>query len=121
MTSNQKLCRFGPMSVEGIRGLEAKGERKTIQATLGVPFTIRIWEDRTRGERYIPAFDPQIFKLLDEDYRRTINIRVADTGMRLFTFAAQQPGSQEIVFERRYGWKFAAEERIIYTVEVQPG
>jgi predicted secreted protein len=93
-------------------------EKKTIQAKAGVPFKIRIWEDRTRGSRWTPAYDADALRLVAEDYERTRNIRVNDIGMRYFEFIAVNPGRYEIVFELRYGWKFSAEDRLTYEVDV---
>jgi predicted secreted protein len=89
-----------------------------IQVKVGQAFRIRFWEDRTRGSRWQPAYDPDLFTLQSDDYQRTRNIRVDDVGMRYFEFVASKEGRHEITFELRYGWKFAAEDRSFYVVEV---
>lgn len=98
----------------------SKTERKILHEKVGSPFKIRFWEDRTRGSRWTPSFDVSALKLIGDDYQRTIDIRVADTGMRSFEFLPLKPGSHEIYFELRYGWKFTAENRLFYLVEVSP-
>ncbi len=91
---------------------------KQIRARVGEPFKIRIWEDRTRGSRWTPTFDTALLRLLGDDYDRTRNIRVSDIGMRYFEFVAMKSGKCPIVFESRYGWKFSAEQRLTYEIEV---
>ncbi len=91
---------------------------RTIQTKKTETFKIQIWEDRTRGSRWTPIYDASSLKLINDDYVRTQNIRVTDTGMRYFEFMAQDSGKYELVFELRYGWKFSAEERIKYNIEV---
>jgi len=93
-------------------------EQKTVCVKQGNPFTIRIWEDRTRGSRWMPTFDTVAFRLLDDEFDRTRNIRVSDIGMRQFEFLPMSTGKHLIVFESRYGWKFSADQRLTYEVEV---
>ncbi len=89
-----------------------------VQVKVGQVFRIRFWEDRTRGSRWQPTYDPLLFTLLSDDYQRTRNIRVDDVGMRYFEFLAAKVGQYEMIFELRYGWKFAAEDRSAYVIEV---
>jgi len=93
-------------------------EIKKIHAKVGEPFKIRVWEDRTRGSRYVPTFDAAVLKLVSDEYERTRNIRTNDIGMHYFEFVPVKPGRYQIEFEYRYGWKFSAEDRLIYEVEV---
>jgi hypothetical protein len=97
---------------------KAELERKVLQGKVGTPIKIRLWEDRTRGSRWVPAFDGSALKLIVDDYQRTIDIRVADTGMRTFEFLPLRPGSHEVMLEQRYGWKFTAEKRLFYIFEI---
>jgi predicted secreted protein len=99
---------------------QEKPERIILNEKVGTPFTLRIWEDRTRGSRWVPTVDGSALKLIGDDYKRTIDIRVADTGMRTFEFLPLKPGSHEMMLEQRYGWKFTAEKRLFYTIEVSP-
>ena len=89
-----------------------------VRARCGEPFTIRIWEDRTRGSRWMPSFDSALFRLINDDFDPTRNIRVSDIGMRHFVFLPMQAGRFEMVFESRYGWKFSADGRLTYEIEV---
>ena len=34
---------------------------KVLQVSSGKPFTIHLWEDRTRGEQWVPAYEPTEF------------------------------------------------------------
>jgi len=92
--------------------------KEVVAARVGVPFTIRLWEDRTRGSRWMPTCDPTGLRFLGDDYARTRNTRVDDVGMRYFEFVGLKPGRYPVAFESRYGWKFSAEDRIVYEVEI---
>ncbi|MEK7703105.1 MAG: protease inhibitor I42 family protein [Nitrospirota bacterium] len=92
---------------------------KSVSAKTGMPFKIRIWEDRTRGSRWVPTFDADQLRLLGDDYDRTRNIRVSDIGMRYFEFLPVSSGKCQIVFESRYGWKFSAEDRLTYEISIE--
>jgi hypothetical protein len=59
-----------------------------------------------------------VLQLLDDEYDRTRNIRVSDIGMRYFEFLPVTAGKHQLVFESRYGWKFSAENRLTYEIEV---
>jgi predicted secreted protein len=89
-----------------------------MRTKLGAPVRIRLWEDRTRGSRWMPVYDATTLRLSDDHYERTRNTRVEDVGMRYFEFVALTPGRHDVVFESRYGWKFASEERKVCTIEV---
>ena len=91
---------------------------KTVSAKMGSPFAIRIWEDRTRGSRWMPKFDTTSLRLLSDEFDRTRNIRVSDIGMRCFEFLPMKSGTYPVVFESRYGWKFSADQRLTYEIEV---
>lgn len=93
-------------------------EKKNVLAKKGEPFKVRLWEDRTRGSRWTPLYDAACLKLIADSYERTQNIRVADTGMRYFEFVGIQTGNYSVVFELRYGWKFSADDRLHYDIEI---
>ena len=95
-------------------------QEKTLETRVGAPFTVRLWEDRTRGEIYVPSYDPEALSLLNDDYERTIgdSLNIVDSGKRSFEFRALKPGTHRIVFEKRMGWKFTAEDRRVYVVTV---
>jgi hypothetical protein len=46
-----------------------------------------------------------------------------ESGQRTFEFKAVTPGVHHLVFEKRMGWKFTAEDRRVFRVEAasQPG
>jgi predicted secreted protein len=98
--------------------VEGKNEVKKIRAKAGESFRIRLWEDRTKGSRWVADYDTTSLRLVGDEYERTRNIRVSDIGMHYFEFVAMQPGTYLIEFELRYGWKFSAEDRLSYDVEI---
>ncbi len=98
--------------------VEGKNETKKIRAKTGEPFKIRLWEDRTKGSRWVADYDTASLRLIGDEYERTRNIRVSDIGMHYFEFVAIQPGTYTIEFELRYGWKFSAEDRLVYDIEI---
>ena len=95
-------------------------QEKTLETRVGATFTVRLWEDRTRGEIYVPSYDPEALSLLNDDYERSIgdSTYIVDAGKRSFEFRALKPGIHRIVFEKRMGWKFTAEDRRVYVVTV---
>jgi predicted secreted protein len=95
-------------------------QEKALKARVGAAFTIRLWEDRTRGEIYVPQYEAEALSLVNDDYQRTIgdSANAVDSGRRVFEFLARKPGVSRIVFEKRMGWKFTAEDRRVYVVTV---
>ena len=91
---------------------------KVIHALLDDPIEIRLWEDRTRGELWIPTYDPTALALLSDDYLRVAGNNAVDNGQRTFEFKALKPGTFDIVFEKRMGWKFTAEDRRLFHLTV---
>ncbi|WP_447600901.1 protease inhibitor I42 family protein [Nitrospira sp. Nam80] len=83
-----------------------------------VPFQIHLWEDRTRGELWVPSYDPTCLVLLSDDYLRIASGNAVDSGQRTFEFKPVISGSHRILFEKRLGWKFTAEDRHVYEVTV---
>ena len=51
---------------DGARG-EQDRDAKTITATLGSSFQIHLWEDRTRGELWVPSCDHRSLVLVSDD------------------------------------------------------
>lgn len=95
-------------------------EEKTVETCVGGAVTVRLWEDRTRGEIYVPSYDPETVSLVNDDYERSFgdSNNAVDSGERAFEFRALKPGTHRIVFEKRMGWKFTAEARRVYIVTV---
>jgi len=92
---------------------------KTIEASKGKTVTIRLWEDRTRGEQWVPSYDASAFVLIGDDFLRTTSNNAVDSGSRTFEFEALKPGTYQIEFNKRLAWKFTAEARRIFVVQVQ--
>lgn len=95
-------------------------EEKAVETRVEGTVTVRLWEDRTRGEIYVPVYDPEVLSLVNDDYERTFgaSANAVDSGKRVFEFRALKPGVHRIVFEKRMGWKFTAEDRRVYIVTV---
>jgi predicted secreted protein len=93
---------------------------KVLHAQAGETVTIRLWEDRTRGEIYMPLFDSAAVAMVNDDYDRSMgeNWNIVDSGKHVFEFRALRPGVHRIVFEKRMGWRFTAEDRRIYVLMV---
>jgi hypothetical protein len=99
---------------------ESGKDEKAVEAPVGGTVVIRLWEDRTRGEIYVPSYDPDALSLVSDEYERTFgdSANAVDSGKRGFEFRAMKPGVHRIVFEKRMGWKFTAEDRRVYVVTV---
>ena len=91
---------------------------KVIEATLNHPIQIHLWEDRTRGELWVPTYDPTGLELLADDYLRIAGNNAVDNGQRTFEFKAVRLGTHRVLFEKRMGWKFTAEDRRVFDVTV---
>lgn len=96
-------------------------DRRVITAMAGNPFTIHLWEDRTRGEQWVPAYDTTELTLLADDFLRIASNNAVENGQRTFEFRAVRPGVHQLVFEKRMGWKFTAEDRRVFQIEVTNG
>jgi predicted secreted protein len=89
---------------------------KIIETTLEHPIQIHLWEDRTRGELWVPTYDPAGLELLADDYLRIAGNNAVDNGQRTFEFRAVKLGTHRVLFEKRMGWKFTAEDRRVFDV-----
>ena len=98
---------------------EGQGSR-AIDAVLGQVFAIRLWEDRTRGEQWVPSYNTKALTLVDDRFLRVAGNNAVENGQRTFEFQGVLPGTHELVFEKRMGWKFTAEDRRIFLVQVAP-
>jgi len=83
------------------------------------PFVIRMWEDRTRGEQWVPMYDTKALALLSDEFLRIASNNAVENGQRIFELKAVQPGVYHLVFEKRMGWKFTAEERRVFKIEAR--
>ena len=85
--------------------------------TVDCPFVIRLWEDRTRGEQWVPVYDAKGLTLLSDDFHRIASNNAVENGQRIFEFQAVHPGVYQLVFEKRMGWKFTTEDRRLFRIE----
>ena len=46
------------------------GEVKHLSVRTGQPFQIHLWEDRTRGEQWVPSYEVASMALVNDDYLR---------------------------------------------------
>lgn len=107
-------------SHDGAAG-EADRETKQLSVLVGETFPLHLWEDRTRGELWVPTYDADAVALISDDFLRTASNNAVDTGTRTFEFLALVPGKHRLMFEKRMGWKFTAEDRRIFLVTARDG
>ena len=93
-------------------------DARIIKTVLDCPIYIHLWEDRTRGELWVPTYDPTALALVADDYFRVAGNNAVDNGERTFEFQAVRPGTHSVLFEKRMGWKFTAEDRRVFEVVV---
>jgi hypothetical protein len=93
-------------------------DTKSLSAVCGRPFEITLWEDRTRGELWVPSYDPAELVLLEDDFLRTASGNALENGRRRFEFRPVKAGTHRLLFEKRLGWKFTAEDRRVFLVAV---
>jgi predicted secreted protein len=97
---------------------KTRGDLEAIEVGNGATFAIHLWEDRTRGELWVPSYDPASLVLVNDDFLRTVSNNAVDSGRRTFEFRTVQPGTHRVVFEKRLGWKFTAEDRRVFLIRV---
>ena len=93
-------------------------EHKPIQTSQSETFLIHLWEDRTRGEQWVPTYDPKALSLVADDFLRTVSNNAVDSGRRSFEFQALVSGTHCLEFSKRMAWKFTAEDRRVFEVTV---
>jgi len=91
---------------------------KPIRTSQSDTFRIHLWEDRTRGEQWVPTYDPKVLGLIEDDFLRTVSNNAVDSGRRSFEFQALVPGTHRVEFSKRMAWKFTAEDRRLFEVTV---
>lgn len=96
-------------------------EVKHLSVRTGQPFQIHLWEDRTRGEQWVPSYEAASMALVNDDFLRIASNNAVDNGTRTFEFRTLDPGEHRIVFEKRMGWKFTAEDRRVFLVNATAG
>ena len=55
-------------------------DARIIETVLHCPIQIHLWEDRTRGELWVPTYDPTALALLADDYFRVAGNNAVDNG-----------------------------------------
>lgn len=93
---------------------------RSIDAVLGRSFTIHLWEDRTRGEQWVPSYNSKALTLVDDRFLKIASNNAVENGERTFEFQGVLPGTHELIFEKRMGWKFTSEDRRIFLIQVAP-
>ena len=109
---------MSPSSKVVPKGTEQEPGAKTLTARLGTSVHIHLWEDRTRGEQWVPMYDATVMPLIEDDFLRIASNNAVDNGQRMFEFKSVAIGTHRLVFEQRMGWKFTAEDRQIFYVTV---
>ena len=95
-----------------------KSEVKFLQTKKEATFTVNLWEDRTRGEQWVPSYNPKTLVLVEDEFLRTTSNKAVDSGKRTFEFQALEAGEFRIEFSKRLAWKFTAEDRRVFLVTV---
>ena len=118
IASGQHENSMSPLSKAVPTGAEQEPGAKTLKARVGASVHIRLWEDRTRGELWVPSYDATVMPLVEDDFLRTASNNAVDAGQRTFELRPMAAGTHRLVFEKRMGWKFTAEDRQIFYVTV---
>lgn len=100
-----------------VRSMPESRDCRMLAAVVGRPFVIHLWEDRTRGELWVPSYEATSVTLLSDEFLRIASNNAVENGQRTFEFQAVTPGSHRLVFEKRMGWKFTAEDRRVFQIE----
>ena len=95
-------------------------ERKLLQVQESETFHVHLWEDRTRGEQWVPAYDASMLAMVGDEFLRTISNNAVDSGRRSFEFQALRAGKHQLEFSKRMAWKFTAEDRRVFEITVLP-
>lgn len=96
---------------------EQENAVRKVAAPVGSSFTLNLWEDRTRGEQWVPTYDRTALSLTGDDFLRIASNNAVDTGQRTFVFQVVRAGQHRLLFEKRMGWKFTAEDRRVVIVD----
>ena len=96
-----------------------QSEVKGLDATVGVPLTVTLWEDRTRGEQWVPVYDASHLALTEDDFVCTTSNNAVESGNRRFAFEPRRPGTHRLEFHKRMAWKFTAEARRVFLIHVR--
>jgi len=101
---------------------QARSACKPLYAPVGLPVTVHLRADRTRGEQWVATYDSSQLVLTGDEFFRTTSNNAVDSGKRQFEFEPLQPGTHRLEFQKRMAWKFTPEARRVFLVHVQePG
>jgi len=100
--------------------VSVSGDGRVMTATVDQPFVIHLWEDRTRGEQWVPCYDAKVLALLSDEFLQIASNNAVENGQRTFEFKAVTPGVHQLLFEKRMGWKFTVEDRRVFRIEASP-
>ncbi len=92
---------------------------RNLRVKKGATFSINLWEDRTRGEQWVPSYDSTALALIEDDFLRTMSNNAVDSGRRAFEFQALQVGRHTLEFSKRMAWKFTSEDRRIFSINIE--
>ena len=92
---------------------------KPIQTVKFETFHLHLWEDRTRGEQWVPTYDPKVLALVGDEFLRTVSNNAVDSGRRSFEFQSMEIGKHRLEFSKRMAWKFTAEDRRLFEVTIR--
>jgi predicted secreted protein len=95
-------------------------QTKAIQVFQSATFRVHLWEDRTRGEQWVPSYDPKVLGLVGDEFLRTVSNNAVDSGQRTFEFQALEPGKHRLEFSKRMAWKFTSEDRRVFQITILP-
>lgn len=103
---------------EQLPTVDASDDRRVL---VDQPFVLQLWEDRTRGEQWVVSYDTKGLALLSDEFLRIASNNAVENGQRIFEFKAVQSGVYQVVFEKRMGWKFTAEDRRLFKITAETG
>ena len=89
---------------------------RLLRRPLSIPSRFISGKTEREGRLWVPTYDPTGLTLLADDYLRIAGNNAVDNGQRTFEFKAVRPGTHRVLFEKRMGWKFTAEDRRVFDV-----
>jgi len=93
---------MSPLSKAVPTGTEQEPGAKILKARVGASVHIRLWEDRTRGELWVPAYDATVMPLVEDDFLRTASNNAVDAGQR--TLSSSRWSSGPTGWYLKSGW-----------------
>jgi len=50
-----------------------QAQSNAIQVFQSATFMVHLWEDRTRGEQWVPSYTPKVLGLVGDEFLRTVS------------------------------------------------